>query len=579
MGENTMGFASAQRDFYEARRRAAVEAIMARLTGKSIDLFSYEEVRHKLKARGSVSRGLQDIPLDAIVGSVGRYSDFTRSFLPRRDSDIQRWARVKAQVTDMEGLPPIDVYQIGEVYFVRDGNHRVSVARELEAPTIQAYVTEVRTKVPLSPDDQPDDLILKAEYADFLEQTHLDKLRPEADLSLTVPGRYRTLEEHIEVHHYFMGLDQQREVPYEEAVTHWYDTVYLPVVQVIQERGVLRDFPERTETDLYLWISEHRAALEEKLGWEIKPEVAASDLAAQSSPRPQRIAARVGERILNSVTPDTLEDGPSPGEWRREHLTARQRGHLFADILVPLSGTETGWHALDQALGIAQRERGRLQGLHVVPAEDQIDSQKTQEVQAEFNRHCEAAGVPGQLAIEAGGIARKICERTRWTDLIVVNLAYPPPSQPVAKLGSGFRILIRRCNSPVLAVPEAPSPLDNVLLAYDGSPKADEALFVATYVAHRWKTSLTVVTITENERVSPGTLACAQRYLESHGVQGTYLEESGAIHEVILETAEEQGSNLIIMGGYGHSPVLEVVLGSAVDQVLRKTRQPTLICR
>ncbi|NIN69700.1 MAG: transcriptional regulator, partial [Anaerolineae bacterium] len=72
----------------------------------------------------------------------------------------------------------------------------------------------------------------------FLEHTRLDKLRPEADLSLTVPGRYGTLEEHIEVHRYFMGLEQQREIPYEEAVTHWYDTVYLPVVEVIQERGI-----------------------------------------------------------------------------------------------------------------------------------------------------------------------------------------------------------------------------------------------------------------------------------------------------------------------------------------------------
>jgi nucleotide-binding universal stress UspA family protein len=578
--ENGYGFASALRDFHEARRHAALEAIMARLTGKSIDLFAYEDVRQKLKVKGSVSKGLQDIPLDAIVGSVGRYTDFTRSFLPRRDSDQQRWARVKAQVTDMGGLPPIEVYQIGEAYFVRDGNHRVSVARELDAPTIQAYVTEVRTKVPLSPDDQPDDLILKAEYADFLEQTQLDKLRPGANLSLTVPGRYRTLQEHIAVHRYYMGLDQEREISYEEAMTHWYDEVYLPVVQVIQDRGILRDFPERTEADLYLWVSERRVALEERLGWqEIKPEAAATDLVTQSSPRPQRIVARVSERILDRVTPDELEDGPSPGEWRREHLTSHQSGHLFADILVPLSGGETGWHAMDQALGIAQREGGRLRGLHVVPAEDQIDSEEAQAVQAEFSRRCEAAGVPGQLAIEVGGIARRICERTRWTDLIAVSLAYPPPSQPVAKLGSGFRTLIRRCTSPVLAVPGDPSPLDNVLLAYDGSARADEALFLATYLADRWDTSLTVVTVTESGHVPANTTLRAQRYLNSRGVESTYLEESGSVSEGILKAAEEQDSNLIIMGGYGHSPVVEVVLGSTVDQVLRGSRHPTLICR
>jgi nucleotide-binding universal stress UspA family protein len=557
-----------------------MEAITARLTGKSVDLFAYEDVRQKLKAKGTVSKGLRDIPLDAIVGSVGRYSDFTRSFLPRRDSGKQRWARVKAQVTDMGGLPPIEVYQIGEVYFVRDGNHRVSVARELEAPTIQAYVTEVRTKVPLSLDDQPDDLILKAEYADFLEHTQLDKLRPGANLRVTVPDQYRKLEEHIAVHRYYMGLEKEREIPYEEAVTRWHDEVYLPVVQVIQEQGILRDFPERTETDLYLWVSEHRAALEERLGWEeIKPEAAATDLVTQSSPRPQRIMTRVSERILDRVTPDGLEDGPSPGMWRREHMIKPENGHLFADILVPLSGAEAGWHALEQALDIAQREEGRLRGLHVVQAEDQIDSGEAQAVQAEFNRRCEAAGVPGQLAIEAGGIARIICERTRWTDLIVVNLTYPPPSQPVAKLGSGFRTLIRRCTSPVLAVPGAPSPLDSVLLAYDGSPKADEALFLATYLADRWGAMLSVVTVAEQGHVPTNTALRAQRYLESYEIQGTPLERSGPVGEQILEAAEEQGSNLIIMGGYGHSPVLEVVLGSAVDQVLRGSRYPTLICR
>jgi hypothetical protein len=281
-----------------------MEAIMARLTGKSIDLLSYEDVRQKLKGRGSIARGLQDIPLNAIVGSVGRYTDFTRSFLPRRDSNQQRWARVKEKVTDLGGLPPIEVYQIGEAYFVQDGNHRVSVARELDATHIQAYVTEIRTRVPLSPDDQPDDLILKAEYANFLEQTQVDKLRPESDLSVTVPGQCRKLEEHIQVHRYFMGLEQKREIPYQEAVAHWYDEVYLPVVHVIQEQGILRDFPQRTETDLYLWVSQHRAALGERLGWEIKPEAAATDLAAHSSSRPQRIVARVGEKLLDAVTPD-----------------------------------------------------------------------------------------------------------------------------------------------------------------------------------------------------------------------------------------------------------------------------------
>jgi nucleotide-binding universal stress UspA family protein len=433
--------------------------------------------------------------------------------------------------------------------------------------------------VPLSPEVQPDDLILKAEYADFLERTRLDELRPEADLSVTVPGQYQALEEHIEVHRYFMGLEQEREVPYKEAVSHWYDEVYLPVIQVIRERGILRDFPGRTETDLYLWVSEHRAALEQALGWEIKPEAAATDLATQFSPRPQRVVARVGERILDAVTPDEFESGPPPGQWRREELEACQYDRLFADILVPVSGEESSWNALEQALEVARREGARLRGLHLVPSEVQRDSAKAQAVQAEFNQRCEAAGIPGELAIEVGGVARKICERARWTDLVIVNLAHPPAPQPVARLSSGFRTLIRRCARPVLAVPGASSHLSHALLAYDGSSKADEALFVATYLSCRWNITLVVVTVIETGRTTSETLARAQGYLETDGGRATFVKESGPVAEAILKTAEEHESDLIIMGGYGFSPVLEVVLGSAVDQVLRTSRQPMLICQ
>ncbi len=570
---------SAMQDFRRARRQAALEQIMARLTGKSADLLSYEEVHRKLKATGGGRQKLKEIPLDAIVGSVGRYADFTRSFLPRQDSDEERWARVKVKVTDLGGLPPIKVYQIGEAYFVLDGNHRVSVARQVGAPTIQAYVTEVRTKVPLSPDTQPDDLILKAEYANFLERTRLDEFRPEANLDVTAPGQYRILEEHIEVHRYFMGLEHEREISYDEAVGHWYDEVYWPVVQVIRERGILRDFPGRTETDLHLWVSEHRAALGQELGWEIGTEEAVADLAAQFSPRPQRVVARVSEKLLDAVTPDELEAGPPPGQWRKEHLAARRGDSLFADIMVAVNGDETGWHALDHALEVARREGARLHGLHVVPSETQRNSEGAQAVRAEFNRRCEAADIPGRLALEVGKVPRSICERARWNDLVVLSLSYPPGPQPIARLGSGLSTLLRRCPRPVLTVPGSSSNLGRALLAYDGSPKADEALFVATYLSGKWNIPLVVVTVIEPGRTTSDTLARAQKYLDTHGVQAAFVKESGPVAEVILKTVEKHESDLIIMGGYGLGPVLEVVLGSAVDQILRASRRPMLICR
>jgi hypothetical protein len=323
-GDSALSLSNAIQDFRDARRKASLRALMARLTGESAELLSFEEVRLKLKAQVSARRTTQEIPLAAIVGSVNRYEDFTRDFLPRATVDEDRWARVEMATYSLEGLPPIEAYQIGQAYFVSDGNHRVSVARRLGATHIQAYVTEVHSRVPLTPDVQPDDLILKAEYANFLEATHLGELRPQADLSVTAPGQYERLVEHITVHRYFMGLEQQREISLPEAASHWYDTVYTLVVQAIHMRCLLCDFPGRTETDLYLWLAEHRAALEKELGSQITPEQAASDLAVQFSPRPKRVAARLGTKVPQPPYP-LLEGGPPPDGEAREAGRPAQR--------------------------------------------------------------------------------------------------------------------------------------------------------------------------------------------------------------------------------------------------------------
>jgi len=246
---------------------------------------------------------------------------------------------------------------------------------------------------------------------------------------------------------------------------------------------------------------------------------------------------------------------------------------------VAVNGEETGWFALAQALEVARREGAQLHGLHVVPSETQRNSEEAQAVQAEFNRRCEAADIPGELVLEVGKVPRKIGERARWNDLVVLSLSYPPAPQPMARLGSGLSTLLRRCARPVLAVSESPSRLDRALLAYDGSPKSDEALFVATYLSGKWNVPLIVVTVIEPGRTTSDALAQAQNYLEAHGVQATFVKESGPVAEAILKTADEHQSGLIIMGGYGLGPVLEVVVGSAVDQVLRASRRPTLICR
>lgn len=572
-------FASAIDDFHRARRQAFIKEILSRLRGYSVNLLSYEEVRKKLKAQSSADRGLQEIPLDAIVGSVNRYDDFTRDFLPRRSSLAQRWARVKMAVSESVGLDPVEVYQIGEAYFVKDGNHRVSIARQFGAKTIQAYVTEIITRVPFSADVSPEDLILKAEYAQFLERTHLDQARPEADLSVTVPGQYDALEEHISVHRYFMGIEQKREIPYLEAAAHWYDEVYLPVVQVIRNQGILRYFPGRTETDLYLWIAEHRSILEEELGVGVRPEAAASDLTAQFSPRLDRVISRLSEKVRTLIIPGYLEGGPKPGHWRREKEVAPVRTSLFSDILTPINGQESGWYAVEQALIVAQREQARLQGLHVMAPEADKDHILVEHLQHEFNRRCAAAGIEGTLVISEGDIPRRISERARWNDLIVLNLTYPPAPQPMAALSSGFRSILQRCPVPILAIPQVVTPLQRALLAYDGSLKSKEALYIATYLAGKWNTTLTVVTVNEKGDKSDGRLGSAEDYLVKQGITANYIHKTGDSAGIILEIATNEGCDLILMGGYSLNPLLDVVLGSTVDQVLRESHCPILICR
>jgi hypothetical protein len=158
-----------------------------------------------------------------------------------RDNDVVRWERVR-EVTEKEGVSPIEVYQIGEAYFVADGNHRVSVARQMGAQFIEAMVTKVSSPVSLKPDARPEDIILEARRLGFLQHTHLDKLRPEAELRASEPSAYDTLERHIELHRYVMSTMQKREVSENEAATDWYDNVYSVITSVIREHNVLRDF-------------------------------------------------------------------------------------------------------------------------------------------------------------------------------------------------------------------------------------------------------------------------------------------------------------------------------------------------
>ncbi len=570
---------TAVRDFKRARKAASMQQLMARLQGKSSDLLSYEDVCTQLKMTGIEEKGRQEIPLDSIVGSVGRYQDFTRGFLPKKDSDEERWTGVKTAVMDMKGMSPIDVYQIGEVYFVIDGNHRVSVAQQLGTDSITACVTEVKVRVPLTPNDDPDKVICKARYAEFLEQTNLDNLRPDSDLLMTITGQYRLFLEQIEAYQDVVQQRVGRDVPYAEAVTRWYDEVYLPIVRLIREQGIMRHFPQQTEADIYALLVSRREQLEGMIGWDIDLETAVPTIAKQEGSRKKNVISRVGGRLKEALIPAELEEGPAPGEWRKLQST-RNRDILFSDYLVALPGRDTDEQLLDAVINYAQRDKDRLFGLHVVPNKSEIDSPKVQEIRALFLKKCKEGGLVGEFAVDVGSVSEAIIRRAVWVDLVVVTLKHPPGPQPRERLGHQFSKLIKRCPRPILVIPEgAEYPMDRVMLGYDGSPKAKEALFVATYLASRWPMELTIVTV-QTENTPADTLDEAKTYLESHGVMnGNYVLKPKPIKDALLDTAVTYDINFLIVGGFGFRPMMHVVLGSTVDQLLREFRHPILICR
>ncbi len=287
-------------DFSRARLKAFWREVTSLVSRRPNELVSFEEVKRSLKTFGEHYRGVRTVPVEKIVGSATlRYHDFDRVFLPTQVRTKSRWRRIdQAYYQDVE-LPPVELYQIGDVYFVRDGHHRISVARERGQEFVEAEVIEVKTRVPITPDLLASDLEIVGEYADFVEKTRIDKIRPDQNIRFSEPGGYARLIEHIAVHRYFLGEEFKRKIPWDEAVASWYDNLYLPVVHTIREHNILNNFPRRTEADLYLWIADHHYYLHEQ-----DESVALEDAAVDFA---EHYSQRLDKRLLNAVKQAVME--------------------------------------------------------------------------------------------------------------------------------------------------------------------------------------------------------------------------------------------------------------------------------
>ena len=244
----------ASEDFERAIWKAFWRKITSWLTKERNTLLPFDEIKKSMPIKGQHYIGLRQVQIDKIVGSLGRYHDFDRAFLPIQSHTRDRWVSVDRARYDQVNLPPVELYKMGEIYFVKDGNHRVSVAREWGQEFIDAYVTEIVVPVPLTSEMDVDELELQKEYAAFLEQTQLSSFDPGIKIVIRLPGQYAILLEHISFHRWLLGEQRQHEVSYPEAAISWYENVYSPLVAEIEAQELMDSFPKLTVTDLYLWI-------------------------------------------------------------------------------------------------------------------------------------------------------------------------------------------------------------------------------------------------------------------------------------------------------------------------------------
>lgn len=257
----------AQTDYTRARRRRVLDRLSARLRREPADfhlILPFEEVVEALGWRGERYLGMQPITLDSIVGTVERMRDFDRRFRPTSRRSRKRWERIATAARRGESFPPIDVYRIGEVHFVKDGHHRVSVARAQGLPDIDAYVTEVQTELGADRAITRRDLPLKGHERLFFERVPLPAAARER-IELSDETRFAMLAEQVEAWGFRAIQDRREPLNRREVAELWFEEEYVPVVEMLREADLIG---KRSETEGYMAISEHRYMILRTHDWD-----------------------------------------------------------------------------------------------------------------------------------------------------------------------------------------------------------------------------------------------------------------------------------------------------------------------
>lgn len=271
----------ARGDFARARKREFFSKILNLFRPEKSELLSLEQIREILKPKKEVYGGMQTVRVSDIVGSEGRYKDFNREFLPKHNFMQRRWVNIdKAQLLDVI-LPPVKLYEIGGVFFVRDGNHRVSVAKIKGVAEIDAEVVSLSSDFPLAADFTVQELrerLIRHEQDLFYRAAGFEYLLDPDEIRFTSPGRYDALLAEIEHHRLRLEKKLKRPQTLKFAAREWYANVYLPAVDLILSENLLALFPKRTKGDMYVWILDHRNLLAKKFGTKVSMKDAVKDV-------------------------------------------------------------------------------------------------------------------------------------------------------------------------------------------------------------------------------------------------------------------------------------------------------------
>ncbi|MCJ7715800.1 MAG: universal stress protein, partial [Anaerolineales bacterium] len=203
-----------------------------------------------------------------------------------------------------------------------------------------------------------------------------------------------------------------------------------------------------------------------------------------------------------------------------------------------------------------------------------------QHLESAFQSHCQNAGVTeSDFLVAAGEIGKVLCDHARFADLILIPLNHPPDNKPISRLSSGISTLIRSCSVPILTVPAPPTDLSTILLAFDGSNKAKEAMYLAAYFGTQRGSSLIVLTSVSGLSNPDLVQQEARDYLSQFPVRSRYITTGASVADEIADLNKDQEIDLILIGGYGGTRLIDFMMGSVVDQVLREIHLPVLICR